>query len=115
MMIPYTSKYQFSLGAQYVIDLDGVGRLTPRLDYSYQSKQEASAVNNALAKLPGYGLLNGRLTWNSDSDKWQVSFQVTNITNKLYYVDIAPNNNSYTTAANPGMPREWSLSLKRTF
>lgn len=116
MDLPYAPERQFSLGAQYRIDLGSAGSLTPRLDWNYVSQQETITLNNnILGKLPEYSLLNGRLTYNSADDDWQIAFAVSNITNKLYWTGIGPNNNSGTTAANPGMPRQWTLSVKRNF
>jgi iron complex outermembrane receptor protein len=116
MKLAYAPERQFSVGAQYKFDVGSAGSITPRLDWSYRSAQETSAINNnILGILPKYSLLNGRITWNSADDDWQLALQVTNITDKLYWTGIGPNNNSGTTAANPGMPRQWSLSLKRNF
>ncbi|MCW2368172.1 TonB-dependent receptor [Sphingobium sp. B11D3D] len=116
MTLPYAPKRQISVGAQYKFDIGSAGSITPRLDWSWRSRQQTLTVqNNVLSYLPSYGLLNGRIAWNSADDDWQLALQVTNITNKLYWTGIGPNNNSGTVAANPGMPREWSLSLKRTF
>ena len=116
MTLPFAPKRQFSVGAQYRLEIGSAGSITPRLDWSYRSRQEAITVqNNVLAYLPAHGLLNGRIAWNSADEDWQLALQVTNITDKLYWTGVGPNNNSGTTAGNPGMPRQWSLSLKRTF
>ena len=116
MKLAYAPERQFSVGAQYAFNLNSAGTLTPRLDWSNRSEQQTSAINNnVLAVLPEYALLNGRLTWNSSEDDWQVALQVSNLTDKLYYTGIGPNNNSCTTAANPGAPRQWSVSIKRNF
>lgn len=116
MKLAYAPERQFSLGVQYRIDLGSAGSLTPRLDWSYVAEQEVNQVqNNVLAKLPSHNLLNGRIAWNSPDEDWQVALQVHNITDELYYTGIGPNNNSGTTAANPARPREWSLSVRRSF
>ncbi len=115
MKLPYAPERKFSIGAQYTFDMGSGGRLTPRFDLSYQSDQGTSTINHALDTLEGYTLLNGKLTWNSADSDWQVGLQVTNITNKLYYTGLGANNNAHTVAANPAMPREWSLSVKRSF
>ena len=97
--------------------MGSAGSLTPRLDWNYVAKQQTSAINNnVLAVLPVlFDVLNARLTWKSEEEDWQVAFAVTNVTDKLYYTGIGPNNNSGTTSANPAMPREWSISVKKTF
>ena len=106
---------QLSAGIQYSIDIGNAGTLTPRFDISYQSSYNTDAVNKVLAVVPAYTLLNGRLAWNSADDDWQVALLVTNITNQLYYTNVAPQDNSASVAGNPGMPRQWSVSVKRRF
>ncbi len=116
MKLAYAPERQFSAGAQYRIEIGSAGTLTPRLDWNYVAEQQTSAINNnVLAVLPDYSVLNGRLMWEATEGDWQVALGVTNITDKLYFTSIVPNNNSGTTSANPAMPREWSVSVKRTF
>jgi len=116
MDLAYAPDKQFSLGGQYTLHMGSAGSLVPRLDWNFVDKQQTSSINNnVLAVLPSYGVLNARLTWQSEQDDWQVAFAVTNVTDKLYYTGIAPNNNSGTTSANPAMPREWSVSVKKSF
>ena len=115
MTLPYAPKRKFSLGAQYVIELGDIGSLTPRVDYSYQSMQEANTINNALAKIPAFSLVNAGLTWKSADEDWQLSAQVSNLTNELYYTGIGQSNNTAMVTGAPGAPRQWWLTLKRKF
>jgi len=116
MDLAYAPDQQYSIGAQYRVELGSAGAITPRIDWSYRAEQETNAINNnVLAVLPSYSLVNARITWNSADDDWQLSAAVTNLTDELYYTGIGPNNNSGTTAANPATPRQWTLSVKRNF
>ncbi|MEO7465650.1 MAG: TonB-dependent receptor, partial [Sphingobium limneticum] len=70
---PVSPPWKFSLGAQYKIDLDKAGSLTPRFDVTYEDKKfGGSAVINGtriLNFVPAYTLANARLTWqNADED-----------------------------------------------
>ncbi|MBN1904501.1 MAG: TonB-dependent receptor [Deltaproteobacteria bacterium] len=116
MTTPYTPENKFSIGAQYRFDLGNMGDLTPRIDYSYQSKTYSTAVNTPLNKIDSYGLANARLTWRSEDIKWQASLEVTNITDEYYYLTIY---DLYDAAGyisgQPGHPREWALTIKRTW
>ena len=98
-----------------MIELGDIGSLTPRVDYSYQSMQEANTINNALAKIPAFSLVNAGLTWKSADEDWQLAAQVSNLTNELYYTGIGQSNNTAMVTGAPGAPRQWWLTLKRKF
>lgn len=114
MNTPYAPTWKYSLGAQYEFATAG-GSITPRFDASYQSALNTSAVNNYANRVPGYTLVNGRLTWQQTEGLWQVSLEGTNLTDKLYYSGYLANSSSYTIVGSPAPPREWALTVKRTF
>ena len=73
-------------------------------------------VNLPNTRIPPWGAYNARLSWNSPDDDWQASFELNNVTNKLYYLS----NNDWSTNAgsttfSPAMPRNWAITLKRNF
>ncbi len=115
MTTPFAPKWKYSLGAQYEIQVPGAGSLTPRLDLSHQSAMQTSTVNTSATMLAGRTLLNGRVTWRDKDDAWSVALEVTNITNKLYYTGITPNNNAFVIVGSPAEPREWAVTVKRKF
>lgn len=117
---PFTPKWKFSAGIQYEIGLGSTGSITPRFDYQTQSEQYSAARNFPNDRIGPYGVANGRLTYRSADDKWQVSLSVTNIFDKYYatYItDQTPPQNSRdeSIAIQPGRPREFMLGVKRTF
>ncbi len=117
MVTPYTPKYKASAGVQYEIPAADKGSVTPRLDVSYQSLIYANPINDkAWNQIDGYTVLNGRVTWRDPKDVWQASLNVTNMTNKLYYLTLFDLHASagYVNAQ-PAMPREWSFTVKRNF
>ena len=116
MIAPFISKWQVSAGLQYAARLDGAGTITPRLDWSYRSDFYYNSVNNAFNIVDGYGLFNGRISYESEDGAWMLSGSVTNILDKFYYTGKSENIGSFgVLTANPGHPREWSLTLRRTF
>jgi iron complex outermembrane recepter protein len=117
MVTPYTPKYKASAGAQYEFRLADAGTLVPRLDVSYQSSQFTNPINDPVwNQIDGYTVLNGKITWTDKSGNWQTSLAVTNLTDKLYYLTLFDLHTStgYVNAQ-PAMPREWLVSVKRSF
>ena len=117
MTTPYTPKWKWSAGLQYEIPLGDRGSLTPRIDANYQSEVFSNAVNSAANGIRPYTLFNGRLTYRSGDGDWQTSLQVTNLANKYYKLtvfDLSSIGAGFTNVQ-PGMPREWAVTVKRTF
>jgi len=113
---PFVSKWKWSIGAQYEIGLPGGSSVTPRIDGSYQSSYYTDPNNGVNNLVNGYDVWNGRLTYRSADRNWQVSLEVSNLFNKYYYVSYNDNvafNGLIFGAA--GRPREWAVSVKRSF
>ena len=117
MTTPYTPAWKWSLGAQYAIDLGGRGSLTPRVDVTYQSSEFTNPINDAAwNEIAGYTVGNFKLTYRPATGGWSAWLGVTNFTNKLYYLTLFDLHSSagYVNGQ-PAMPREWSLTVKKTF
>jgi len=114
---PFVQKWRWSVGGQYKIDLGGAGSLTPRIDINSQSSYFAGAINRAPYNLvPGRTIANARLTYRDPSEDWQISLEVTNLTDRLYYDGLFDNRGStYSIQGRPARPREWAVTVKRTF
>jgi iron complex outermembrane receptor protein len=113
---PYTPEWKISAGMQYEIPV-GEASITPRVDFIYQSSVFFDAVNLPEAFEPGYGLFNGRVTWRSADEDWQVALAVTNIFETEYYVNrmVGFTSSFGGTYGIPGRPREWNVSVTRRF
>ncbi|MEJ0098680.1 MAG: TonB-dependent receptor [Pseudomonadota bacterium] len=117
-------KWNISAGTQYALALGDGARLTPRVDYSFQSYR-----TNGTISLPqrdpddrngGYGLVNARVTFDPPEGHWQAAFAVLNVFDKFYWQQIG----TATTRAGvpstgrvgtPGRPREWSFTISKKF
>jgi iron complex outermembrane receptor protein len=120
----YVQEWQWSLGAQYAIDLGGAGTLTPRFDVNFEDdfNRNSNNVDGPTGGVDIFGqvqdrvLVNGRLTYRTADEDWQLSLEVKNITDKLYYLDIFDNRGSTNSIQGvPGMPRTWALTLRHSF
>lgn len=114
---PLTPTWKFGLSAQYSMPLgDNLGILTPRVDYTYQSKVFFSANNDPRTEQSGYGIANARLIWQSGDDKWTATLAVNNVFNKFYYTSLS---NSYTSfgmiQGTPSLPRTAMITLRRSW
>lgn len=113
---PDVPTFKINLGAQYTFDFDRAGTLTPRLDWTYQTRVYYDVQNTPAASQAGYGLLNLHLTYGTPDGKWNASLQVDNATDKQYYLTKFNLLAAYGTLyGQPAMPRTVFFSIKRTF
>lgn len=113
----------WSFSGQYVLDLDtlgvggNLGTVTPRLDYRWQDRVFVDNGNSAIATNPSYGLLNAHLTWEAPQGGWSLTFEATNLTDKKYFVNKFSllNFGLGTLEGQPGTPREWAITLRKSF
>lgn len=116
-MAPYVPEWKGSLGVQYAYALGAsAGALTPRLDYSYQSKSFADPNNNPYSEIPAYGVLDFHLSYDTASSDWQARLDVSNVTNKFYWANVYSQYNAGgMVVGRPSLPRTWFVTVKRSF
>ena len=109
-------------GIQYEIPLGGdIGTLTPRFDVAYQDQQYTgpSVVNGVrnLTFIPAYTVANARLTWRNASRGLEVALEVTNLFDEYYLLNVFDLRGAGAgfKKGQPGRPREWGITLKKTF
>jgi iron complex outermembrane receptor protein len=109
---PFAPEWKVSAGVQYAAET-GIGTITPRIDYAYQSAYFTGIDNSPFGKVPGYGIFNARLSWDSSDKSWRVSVAAKNLTDKLYYLGKFFVNG--LSLGQPAPPREVSVTLRRKF
>jgi len=112
---PYVTKWKAAAGIQYRYDMVGLGSLTPRLDVAYQSSFYTNIDNDPASLTPAYTVFNGRLTWDSPDQEWQVALAVTNLFDRFYYQNKFRGPAIASVTGQPAPPRQWSLSLRKNF
>lgn len=113
---PYTPDVTWYLGAEYFVDT-GIGRFTARLDATYQDDMFTQPENTPFSLIEARTLVNGLLRWTSEDGNWAVTLEGRNLTDEYYFfnaTDFIGGLNGYATA-NPGLPRTWTLGLRRNF
>ncbi|HEX5047144.1 MAG TPA: hypothetical protein VFX89_08500, partial [Gammaproteobacteria bacterium] len=126
MKTPYSPELTWSAGVQYEVPLPKGGSFTARLDASFQDEVYTQAVNYASTQpindrhtswIDNYTLAHMRLTWRSASNGWETALDVSNLTDELYYQNIA--DGVYTTigtqTAQLGPPRMWTMMFRKSF
>jgi len=115
-----TPNWRASGGIQYKADLGNSGSLTPRLDFAYTGKQSIGRLNytSPLEYNPSYVLANARVTWRNADEDLSISLEVQNLFDKYYLLPLrftavyASAGTGYSTV---GRPREWAVSVKKSF
>ena len=111
-------KWKWTLGAQYEIDVPGFGSITPRVDANYQDAVYTGfKYNNVPQYIDAYTIVNARLTWQNENKDLSASLEVTNLTDKYYYITSFDVRSAGAGAdkVQPGRPREWAVTVKKSF
>jgi iron complex outermembrane receptor protein len=117
-------EWNLSAGAQYIFKLGSGASITPRLDYYYQSYRTngiaAQPQRDPDDRIPGYGLTNARINFDTADGDWQIAFSVNNVFDKFYWqqLGVATDRAGFPASARVGTasrPREWAVSFKKNF
>ncbi len=111
-------KWKWNLGAQYAIPLGSAGTLTPRVDVAFQDDiYTGVSFEDEYVNIKAYTIANARLTWQNEDKDLSVALEVTNLTDKYYYVSLFDLRaaGAGLSKAQPGRPREWAVTVKKTF
>jgi iron complex outermembrane recepter protein len=112
-------EWKWSAGVQYKAELASAGSLTPRFDISHSSKgsQGRIAAGGPISYSPSLTLANARLTWKNTDDDLSISFEVQNLFDKYYnpFRFAAVYGFSGTIYSQVGRPREWAVTVKKSF
>lgn len=116
-------QFSGSLGAQYTF-IFSKGELVPRIDLFYHGYRTDGAENLVQRHpddiIPGYSLVNARLTYSTSDKKWSASLAAENLFNRFYWQTLATATNTNGSEASartggPGRGREVALTLRRDF
>ncbi|WOK37093.1 TonB-dependent receptor [Sphingomonas sp. C3-2] len=118
----YVTPWIYNLNAALTLPVpDSVGEISLTANYSHRSDQNTEALlppsQQPGSILTGYGLLNLSLNWQDVGQKGvDLTFFVTNATNKLYRISNTNLYQSLLTAASVyGEPRMYGLKLRYRF
>jgi iron complex outermembrane receptor protein len=116
MITPFTPENKVSFGLQNRFTLPGGSTLTPRIDAAFTDSVYSNAVNAETNFIDSYTIVNARLTWESANEDWEIALESTNLTDEYYYLTIfdlwGPAGYIH---GQPGRPREWAVTVRRSF
>jgi iron complex outermembrane receptor protein len=121
---PGVMKSKWNAGVQYEFRFSNGATLTPRVDVTYQgalaggySTAAPGSPSALYGTVDAYTVANARLTWLNAKKDLNVALEVTNFTDKYYYLskfDLT-GAGSGTITGSPGRPREWAVTIKKKF
>jgi iron complex outermembrane receptor protein len=116
--LPGISKWAVSVSGEYTLPGSLLGRpglFFGAFDSSYRSAFSSSASASKYLVVPEYALLNARIGFRA-ADNWTVFLWSRNLLNKNYYdlLSAVPGN-SGLYVGQPGDPRTFGLTLRRSF
>lgn len=118
MITPFSPELKYSVGAQYEYLMGNGSSLTGRMDVSYQDDIYANPTNAPSNLIDSYSLVNGRVTWRPGNGDWTASFEVNNLTDEVYYLNVYDQYNpgsSGSAEATIAKPRTYAVSVQHNF
>jgi iron complex outermembrane receptor protein len=111
-----TSKFSYSVGAQYTVPLDNGADVALNLDYSDRTKYTTSAQETDDLLIQGQGLVNARAEFHSPSGRYTLAAWSTNLLDE-HYVSGGVDLTSLVGLIryDIGRPREFGLTFKAKY
>jgi len=111
-----TPQWSVNLNLIYSTDLQRIGRLTIRGDYSWRDKSYKDAINTEELVQDAFGLLHAAATLVSENRRWEFMLFGDNLTDETYIRSGGGNKPSFGVAfANFARPRTWGLRVQYRF
>lgn len=113
--LPKTPRWTLSFGSDYTFGIPW-GALTLRADYSFRSRVDNTATDDAILVQNGFGLLSANATFQPKGADWNLVLFGTNLTNKRYIANGLSGIDSVGTAdVTYGRPREYGVRFNVNF
>lgn len=115
--IPFAPKFTASAATQFRLRAGEVGSFTLRGECNYRDHYYVQPGNAPSDLVAGYGLVNARVTFASQSERYQAQLWVKNLADKSYLSDRgAPLGGLLgSTSVVYGKPRTYGLKLSARF
>jgi len=105
-----------SLSVQYTVPVQDYGNLSIRGDWTYRSENFADVKNTQAIKQRAHSIVNARIAFEDPDNGWVLAVFVTNITDVRFVESGLSAITSFGTEEGFfNRPREWGVSIKKTF
>ena len=103
--------FTFNAGLEYEIRANSDVTITPRLNYAYQSSQDAQPARDPFYTIKGRGLLSALVT--VDYKTWALQFRATNLLDKKYITGFSVSGSAGSQFY--GAPQQFDVVLRHDF
>jgi iron complex outermembrane receptor protein len=103
------------LAAQKEFQLGDLGRVSPRVQWTYRSSYFNDALNTPFEEQPSYGLVDASIKWNDPSAKYSASVGVKNAFDEAYDLATYFTSGFGPISVIPDRGRQWYVSLRTDF
>jgi len=111
-----TPEWSGTISAQYTFPLAGSSEIVGRVDWAYKSEIHHDQLNSPVGLQDSYGLLNARLSYTSNDNKWSLSLFGTNLTDERYIMAATDLSNTLAFGeVQWARPKEWGVSFRYNF
>jgi iron complex outermembrane recepter protein len=104
-------KNSYVLSAKYGIPLQGGAWVNLRADYKYKGQHYFEVEQWEAGNEGGYGLLDGRVSFFSPDESWEVALWGRNLTDKVYRSQVQSGVNGTIGISRFGDPRTYGVSF----
>jgi iron complex outermembrane recepter protein len=108
----FVSRWTGMAAVQKEIQFGEIGRVSPRVQYTYRSSYFNDSLNTPAEEQPGYGLLDASLQWNSRDSKYSAAVGVKNAFDKAFTIAAYFTPGSGPISVIPDRGRQWYVSFK---
>lgn len=113
---PFVPKWTGNGSIAYTIAVGGNSSITLRGDLTYKSRTYLDPTNVATLMQDGFALINTRISYLNDDLGLEIATFVTNLTDKRYIGGGVSAESSFGhTEGYYGRPREWGISVRKSF
>ncbi|EGF90070.1 tonB dependent receptor family protein [Asticcacaulis biprosthecium C19] len=107
-VLPFSPEWTINGGIQYDFDLDGDMVLTPRLQWSHITEQNATPFPSLNTIVPARDVIDARLTWDINPS-WLLEGYINNLTDEVYIASQIQSSSSADGGIIYGAPRTYGV------
>ncbi len=114
--LPKTPEWTGSISAEYTVPVQEYGNLVFRGDWAYRSENFLDAKVIQSNKQRAHSIVNGRISFEDLDNGWELAVFMTNITDiRVVQSGVSAITSFGTEEGFFNRPREWGVSVKKTF